>query len=114
MEGRFYRNIRKPRWWKEKTAQFVNQPKLLALVVGGLILGSFILFNNKGIVARIHLEIQRREAKENLRRAEEETKQLQTQLNALEGDKKTIEKVARERYGMAREGETVYRLKPQQ
>ncbi|MBI5464744.1 MAG: septum formation initiator family protein, partial [Ignavibacteriales bacterium] len=33
------------------------------------------------------------------------------QIKALEGDKKTIEKIAREKYNMARPGETVYRVK---
>lgn len=48
---------------------------------------------------------------EKVRQSEEETKQLQAQVKALEGDKKTIEKVAREKYGMVREGEKVYRVK---
>jgi cell division protein FtsB len=48
---------------------------------------------------------------EKVKAAEEETKRLQSYLKALEGDKKTIEKVAREKYGMARPGETVYKVK---
>jgi len=36
---------------------------------------------------------------------------LQDQIKALEGDKKTIEKIARENYGMKREGETIYKVK---
>jgi cell division protein FtsB len=35
----------------------------------------------------------------------------QEQIKALETDKKTIEKTAREKYGMKREGETVYQVK---
>jgi cell division protein FtsB len=31
-------------------------------------------------------------------------------VKALEGDKRAIEKIARERYGMHREGETVYKV----
>ena len=34
----------------------------------------------------------------------------QSQSKALDGDKKEIEKVARERYGMVREGEKVYKV----
>jgi cell division protein FtsB len=35
---------------------------------------------------------------------------LQAQSKALEGDRAAIEKVAREKYGMLKEGETVYRV----
>jgi cell division protein FtsB len=48
---------------------------------------------------------------EKVAQAREETRTLQAHLKAVEGDKKTIEKLARERYGMARDGETVYRVK---
>ncbi len=55
--------------------------------------------------------MKRAEMVEKIRRAEEETKQLQEQIKALQSDKKTIEKIAREKYGMVREGETVYRVR---
>jgi cell division protein FtsB len=34
-------------------------------------------------------------------------------LRALEGDRKTIEKVAREKHGMIKEGEEVYKVSPE-
>lgn len=71
----------------------------------------YVLFDNKGIVRRISLEVQRSEMRAKVEEAKEETKRLQAQIKALEGDKKTIEKIARERYGMAKPGETVYRVK---
>jgi cell division protein FtsB len=70
-----------------------------------------MLLNNRGIIARIRLEHERQVMIEKVKAAEEETKRLQAYLKALEGDKKTIEKVAREKYGMARPGETVYKVK---
>ncbi|HWP83474.1 MAG TPA: septum formation initiator family protein [Bacteroidota bacterium] len=114
MDSQFYRNLKKPRWWKEQTRQVVSQPKRALIIIGAILLGFFVLLNNKGVIARVQLELERREVQEKVRQAEEETKQLQAQLKALEGDKKTIEKIARERYGMAREGETIYRVTPQQ
>jgi cell division protein FtsB len=80
-------------------------------LLGGFALLLYVLFGNRGVIARVRLELKRQEMIEKVRLAEEETKQLQAQVKALEGDKKMIEKVARERYGMAREGETVYRVK---
>ena len=47
-----------------------------------------------------------------IQQAEQEQKQLQDQSKALDGDKKAVEKVAREKYGMVREGEKVYRVAP--
>lgn len=77
----------------------------------GTLFFSYLLFANNGIIARIRLEQQKAEMTEKVRQAEEETRKLQTHIKALESDKKTIEKVAREKYGMLRPGETVYRVK---
>jgi len=57
------------------------------------------------------LEAEHREWMEKVKADSIETKRLQEQIKALEGDKKTIEKTAREKYGMAREGETLYQVK---
>ena len=83
------------------------------VVIVGTLLVSYVLFNNRGIIARIRLEHQRQIVIEKVRTAEDETKRLQAYLKALDGDKATIEKVARERYGMARVGETVYKVRKQ-
>jgi cell division protein FtsB len=100
---------------KKSVRTFINRlrkkPRDLLMFFVLLFVGLYVLFNNKGVVTRIRLELERREAAEKLNNAERETEQLQQYLKALEGDKKTIEKVARERHGMAREGETVYRVK---
>ena len=71
----------------------------------------YLLFDNKGIIKRIRLEMQRKEMIQKVETAEQETIKLQAQKKALEGDRKTVEKLAREKYGMARKGETVYRVK---
>ena len=83
------------------------------VVIVGTLLVSYVLFNKRGIIARIRLEHQRQIMIEKVRTAEDETKRLQAYLKALDGDKATIEKVARERYGMARVGETVYKVRKQ-
>ncbi len=72
----------------------------------------YVLFNNQGVVQRVRLERQKKEMLQKIQQAEEEQKQLQDQSKALDGDKKAVEKVAREKYGMVREGEKVYRVAP--
>ena len=69
-----------------------------------------ILFGNRGILQRVRLQHQKAELEAKIRQAQEETKTLQSQSKALDGDKKAIEKVAREKYGMVREGEKVYKV----
>ena len=87
-----------------------NRKKGLILLAGSLA-AVYLLFDNKGIIKRISLEVQRRQVVEKVEEAQKETLRLQVQKKALEGDKKTIEKLAREKYGMSRRGETVYRVK---
>ena len=107
----FYRKPqRRPRFRSLLKKVFKNKRRSVFLLFG-ILLFSFLLFANNGIIARVRLEQRRTEMIEKVRQSEEETKQLQAQVKALEGDKKTIEKVAREKYGMVREGEKVYRVK---
>ncbi len=83
----------------------------LVLLVGIPIFG-YVLLNPHGIIQRVRLELAKREMAEKLRDAELEQQRLQDLSKRLESDKRTIEKVAREKYGMLREGETVYKVKP--
>jgi len=71
----------------------------------------FMTFSNKGLLQRIHLESQKREIQVKIYQAQEEQFQLQQQSKALDTDPRAIEKVAREKYGMIREGEMIYKVK---
>jgi cell division protein FtsB len=111
MEDQFYRNLQPERFLK-KIAKRAAKNKIRTIILFILfLLFLYILFDNKGIITRIRLESQHREWIEKVKADSVETKLLQEQIRALEGDKKTIEKTAREKYGMAREGETVYQVK---
>jgi len=111
MEDQFYRNLRPERFLKKVAKSAKKNKKRTVLLVVLFILFLYLLFDNKGIITRIRLESQHREWIERLKADSIETKRLQEQIRALEGDKKTIEKTAREKYGKAREGETVYQVK---
>ncbi len=111
MEGQFYRKIRTSSTLNLLAKKVFKTRRRALAVIAGMFVVAFVLFNNRGVVARIRLEVERREMIEKVREAEKETKRLQSYLKALDGDRKTIEKVAREKYGMAREGETVYKVK---
>ena len=70
-----------------------------------------MLFGNRGILQRLRLEEQKEELQAKIRQAQDEQSQLQQQSKALDSDPKVTEKVAREKYGMIRDGETIYKVK---
>lgn len=109
---KFYRKIKK-QVNPENLAETVKENKrAAAIVVAAFLLFLYVMFNNNGIVARIRLEMDKTEALERIRVAEEEQKKLKDQSKALDGDPKAVEKVAREKYGMVRENEKVYKVVP--
>jgi cell division protein FtsB len=111
MDDQYYRKTRKrttlqnlfKKVWKNKSIRFT-----LIVVLPVLL---FITFSNKGVLQRIHLENQKKEIQAKIYQAQQEQLQLQQQSKALDNDPKAIEKVAREKYGMIREGETVYKVR---
>ena len=109
-------NVLKKFWKKlELRSMFAKlwaNKKLSALLAVALILLMYVLFNNSGVIQRMRLEKEKKEMQQKIQQAEQEQRQLQEQSKALEGDKKAVEKVAREKYGMVREGEKVYKVAP--
>ncbi len=59
---------------------------------------------------RMRKEILRLEAK--IQKEEETSKQMKAELNALYNDPKAVERLAREKLGYAKPGETVMRFEP--
>lgn len=110
MDNLFYRKQKKRFDFKSAAKKILKNKKLMIACGFALLLGGYVVFGNRGIVQRIRLQQQKAELEVKIREAEEETKSLQSQSKALDGDKKAIEKVAREKYGMVREGEKVYKV----
>jgi cell division protein FtsB len=108
----FYRKIKKQLNGKKLIAGLWANKKLTATLAVAFIVFLYAFFNTKGIVQRIRLEKAKTELIEKIRQAEEEQKKLQTFSRDLDSDKKAIEKVAREKYGMMRPGEKVYKVVP--
>lgn len=114
MDSKYFRKIKKqlaPRRVGERL--WANKK---ATAVGGVIFVGFLflLFAENGLLRRLKLERDRAALIEKIRIAEDEQKRLREQSRALDGDKKAIEKVAREKYGMIRPGEKVYKIVPKQ
>jgi cell division protein FtsB len=60
----------------------------------------------------LRLKRDRRAAEERLARTRAEVDSLRAEAGRLERDPAAVERVARERFGMIREGETLYRFVP--
>lgn len=108
----FYRKIKK-QIEPENLFHSIRENKVGSLLIfGGVALFFYVFFSSNGILQRIRLELQKNEMQEKIQTAEEEQKKLKEQSKALDGDPKAIEKVAREKYGMVRENEKVYKVAP--
>ena len=111
MDEQFFRNLQPEKLLKKMAKKASKNKKRTVVLILLAFVTLYIVFDNKGVLKRIRLEHARAEWIQKVKIDSIETKRLQDSINALEGDKKSIEKVARERYGMIREGETVYQVK---
>ncbi len=115
MDEKFYRKEkplwRRPESWFKKLIsnnffKFVLLPLFIMLF--------FFFISDKGPLKRIQLENERKILEEKVKQAKAEQERLKNQLKLLETDNFYIEKAAREKHNMAKEGETVYKLKKNQ
>ena len=111
MSSDFYRSVEPKRLWRTIAAKAAKNKRRTAFIVVGLLLVLYFLFDNKGIINRIRLESKRQQLIEQVRADSLESQRLQSRIKDLQNDRQTIERLARERYGMARPGETVYKVK---
>lgn len=106
----FYRPADTRKWLRSIARSAAKNKRRTLILIGVGILALYLLFDNKGIIARIRLELREREMRDKIRQTELQNDSLRAQIKALQGDKKTIETIAREKYGMTRPGETQYRV----
>ncbi len=109
MDSSFYRKLTRGLGPVRILKKFVKNKKAMALTAIGTIVLVYGVLGNHGLVQRWKLQHEKAELERKIKEASEETKQLQNESHDLDTNLKAIEKVARERYGMAREGERVYK-----
>jgi len=69
------------------------------------------VFGNKGIISRVRLESEKKQLEEQFQTEINKSEELQKEINELNNSENKIEKVAREKYGLTKEGEQIYRIK---
>jgi cell division protein FtsB len=92
-------------------ARFVKYHKvLIGILVVFLVIAAYSVFSDKGLLTRIRMN---REKERLSRMMEEEKKKqdsLKKEIELLNTSDKKIEKIAREKYGMTKEGEIIYKI----
>lgn len=81
--------------------------RLLFAVIGILIL-SFVLFSDTGVINRFALEQEKKDLKHKIKESRKETDSLNKRMKMLQNDDEEIERVAREKYGMKKKGEEIF------
>jgi cell division protein FtsB len=81
---------------------------LFILIIISLIY--FALFSNKGFIQRFKLEKDKTVLKQELDKELLRSEELKKEINDLNTSDAKIEKVAREKYGMTKEGEIIYKV----
>lgn len=75
-----------------------------------LLIVSYAVFGKKGILQRVELEMENKELQRKLKDEQDKTLMLQKEIEELKSSDKKVEKVAREKYGMLKEGEEIYKV----
>lgn len=109
MDSQYLRKYR-PRL-KISLSALIGKKNLVILLLVGIPVVSFILFSPRGVVKRLSLEAEKSSLEQEVAEAEATQAKLVRESRDLDHDQRVIEKRAREKYGMIRAGETVYRVK---
>ena len=83
----------------------------LMLILGGFLFIWFAFIDTYSLWTRYDLSQRKDDLKQKTEQLEAETARLKQQINDLKNDPALLERIAREEYGMKKEGETVYKIK---
>lgn len=88
---------------------------------GGIVLGLTLLvvlvhdvFGTKGLLAMRRSQQEVHRLREEINKVNEENQRTAEHVKGLKSDPKLIERIAREQMGLARPGERIYRISPQE
>ena len=101
-----YKNETKTK--RSKRSNIKKRPWFLFLIVGILLLSSVFLFGNHGLIRYYQLQRRKNELVRQIAELKEEQAKLQNEINMLQNNYRYIEKIAREKYQMGKDGEKIY------
>ncbi|CAN5466045.1 hypothetical protein BH10BAC5_BH10BAC5_11980 [soil metagenome] len=82
---------------------------LIVIFILGMLV--FASLGNKGLISRFRMEGEKKKLEEQIKAENQKTKDLQKEIDDLKTSDKKIEQVAREKYGMTKENEKIYKIK---
>jgi cell division protein FtsB len=97
-------------FFKNIVRYIYNKRRLFIFMLILLLILAYAVFGKKGLLQRVDLELENRELQKKLKEEQEKTLMLQKEIDDLKTSDKKIEKVAREKYGMTKEGEEIYKI----
>lgn len=83
----------------------------LLIILGGFVFIWFAFIDTYSIWTRYTLEQRKSDLKEKTEVLKAETAELKQKIENLKNDPALLERIAREEYGMKKEGEKVYKIK---
>lgn len=83
----------------------------LVLILGGFVFIWFAFIDTYSLWTRYDLSQRKDNLKQKTEQLKSETAKLKQQIQDLKNDPVLLERIAREEYGMKKEGETVYKIK---
>jgi cell division protein FtsB len=84
--------------------------KVTLAIVAAIPVLAIFAFGNRGLISRMRLEMKHDAALEQLYRERSVGDSLRAEIDRMRRDPETLERIARERFGMAKPGETIYRV----
>lgn len=91
-----------------KRSKLKKRPWFLFLIIGILLLSSIFLFGNHGLIRYFQLLRRKNELVRQIAELKEEQAGLQNEIDMLQNNYRYIEKIAREKYQMGKDGEKIY------
>ena len=97
-----------------RVSDFIRRHKKILLSVGAVIIASYLLLSfilsELGVIKYITMKREYNRIQSDVSRLDTENKKLMEEVDALKTDPDSIEALARENLGLAKEGEIIYRF----
>ena len=99
---------------RAKVLGFIRQRKRILLAAGIAVVSSYLIlsfiFSDLGVVKYISMKREYDRIRDEISRLDTENKRLKGDVESLKTDPDSIEALARERLGLVKEGELIYRF----
>jgi cell division protein FtsB len=93
-----------------KPKPLTTRRKVTLAILAAIPVLAIFAFGNRGLISRMRLEMKHDAAVEQLYAERRTGDSLRAEIARFRRDPATLERLARERFGMARPGETIYRV----